>query len=245
MHVPLIVTRVLSTTKAHLSQVTSCPQPASDIAIPIATGDTYCASAFVRSQAGGTASGSFTLWMLGDGNENGTRTYRGLSTKENWTPVSTCATATHSHSALRIQFYPGPNRGTTNIDDVAFGNFRDLPKQQLTSSRRPRVQGRARVGRTLTARPGSWLPATSQSRYRWMRGGRPIAGASGRRYRLRSADRGKRVAVNVTAKGFGYLSATVPSASTRRVRGKRGRLRPPGGGQHLFNRNPGLDGHAS
>ena len=220
---PLIVTRVLSTTKAHLSQVTSCPQPASDIAIPIATGDTYCASAFVRSQAGGTASGSFTLWMLGDGNENGTRTYRGpLHQGE----LDAGLHVRHHDSQPQRTTHPVLPRAQQGHHQhrrrLLSGNFRDLPKQQLTlGSRRPRVQGRARVGRTLTARPGSWLPATSQSRYRWMRGGRPIAGASGRRYRLRSADRGKRVAVNVTAKGFGESSsATVPSASTRRVRGK-------------------------
>ena len=90
-----------------------------DVAQSIGVGDTYCASAFVRSQIGGTASGGFTVWMIGGAyNENGQQAYSRLGTRNNWSPVSTCVTATTAHSAIRVQFYATPNGGTTQVDDV-------------------------------------------------------------------------------------------------------------------------------
>ena len=90
-----------------------------DIPASINAGDTFCASTFVRAQKGGTASGSFALWLIGGAsNENGVQAYANLATLDKWTPLSTCVTATTGHSAIRVQFYPTPNGGTTDADDV-------------------------------------------------------------------------------------------------------------------------------
>ena len=189
-----------------------------DIAIPITNGDTYCASAYVRSQTGGTASGTFTLWMLGGTPENGSRDYRGLSTKDNWTPISTCATATQNHTALRIQFYPTPNGGTTNIDDVAFGNMSDLPGSRIANSARPSIAGTTKVGSTLTARVGSWTYGGLNYAYEWRANGARIAGANRSRLKLASAQRGKRVTLIVTASRPGYAYGSASSPATRAIR---------------------------
>ena len=83
---------------------------------------------------------------------------------------------------------------------------------------RPRVRGKARVGKVLVVRPGTWTPTPATTAYRWLRNGRPIARATGPRYRLTKADRGRRVSVRVTATGGGWQAGTATSRPTRRVR---------------------------
>jgi hypothetical protein len=71
------------------------------------------------------------------------------------------------------------------------------------------LQGRAKVGRTLSC----FAPAgMSKPRYRWLRGGRPIHGATNRTIKLRKADGGRRVSCRVTGMLNGER-ATVTSAA--------------------------------
>ena len=43
----------------------------------------------------------------------------------------------------------------------------------------PTIKGKAKVGKTLTALPGTWGPAPVTFTYQWLRNGKPIAGATG------------------------------------------------------------------
>lgn len=63
----------------------------------------------------------------------------------------------------------------------------------------PVVSGTARVGETLQATRGTWLPEPTTYSYRWLRDGVPIAGAYAASYRLAGADRQHRISVRVTA----------------------------------------------
>ncbi|RIX30314.1 S8 family serine peptidase [Amnibacterium setariae] len=79
----------------------------------------------------------------------------------------------------------------------------------------PRTTGTARVGKRLTATSGSWKPSPTAVRYRWLRDGKPVAGATGRAYRLRPRDAGHRIAVRVQAVRGGTLAATATSPARR------------------------------
>ncbi|MEI5676519.1 MULTISPECIES: glycosyl hydrolase [unclassified Nocardioides] len=68
----------------------------------------------------------------------------------------------------------------------------------------PRITGTPVVGRTLTADPGTWDVAGVGFAYQWLRGGTPIAGATGASYRVVTADAGRALAVRVTATKAGY-----------------------------------------
>ncbi|WP_165375494.1 hypothetical protein [Sanguibacter massiliensis] len=94
---------------------------------------------------------------------------------------------------------------------------RAVPGARFRSAPRPKVSGTARVGRTLTARAGTWRPA-AKVRYQWLRSGKKIAGATKATYRLRAADRGARIAVRVTAVRSGYVSTSTTSRTTAVVR---------------------------
>lgn len=87
----------------------------------------------------------------------------------------------------------------------------------------PKISGTARVGHTLTAKPGRWRPHGVTFSYQWLRAGTPIAGATGAHYRVVDADAGSPLTVSVTGSKSGYASATVVSAPTAEVIGRNGK----------------------
>lgn len=87
-------------------------------------------------------------------------------------------------------------------------------KATLTRTSTPTIAGTARVGRTLTARAGTWAPAPVTLAYQWYRDGVAISGADGSTYRLRDADWGHRLKVRVAGSRAGYVSVPRWSAAT-------------------------------
>ncbi|UJP40831.1 Ig-like domain repeat protein [Cellulomonas palmilytica] len=74
----------------------------------------------------------------------------------------------------------------------------------------PSVTGTARVGATLTAKVGTWTPASATTSVQWLRDGTAVSGATGTTYTLTAADAGKRVAARVTAdNGLGWAPAVL------------------------------------
>ncbi|KAA1425100.1 hypothetical protein FE697_004255 [Mumia zhuanghuii] len=83
---------------------------------------------------------------------------------------------------------------------------------------KPRIAGVTKVGKRLRiarlSRSG-FTPAPSRLRYQWYRGATKIRGATKATYRVKRADRGKRVRVRIIAVRPGHLTGTY---DTRRVR---------------------------
>lgn len=67
----------------------------------------------------------------------------------------------------------------------------------------PAVAGSPRVGDVVAASSGSWSGAPLSYAFQWLRGGTPIAGATGAVYTPAAADAGAYLAVRVTATGAG------------------------------------------
>ncbi len=86
------------------------------------------------------------------------------------------------------------------------------------SAATPKITGTARVGRVLEAKPGNWSSKATLT-YQWLRGGKAIKGATGKKYKLVSADKGKRISVKVTGKRSGYASSSKTSKKTDCVLG--------------------------
>lgn len=80
----------------------------------------------------------------------------------------------------------------------------------------PKISGTAKVGKTLIVNPGLWDSGTTVS-IEWLRAGVPIAGATGRTYKLTTKDKGKQISVRMVAENDGYESKTVVSAKTGKV----------------------------
>ena len=73
--------------------------------------------------------------------------------------------------------------------------------------------GTPTVGSTLTAVAGSWGPSPVTLRYRWLRDGEPIAGATSKTYKLTDADGGTAISVRIAGSKSGYTSASRTSRS--------------------------------
>ena len=110
---------------------------------------------------------------------------------------------------------------------------------------RPSITGEARVGKLLQLHNGSWSPRVTRFRYRWKRcnaaGKRcvTIRRATRKRYRLRSGDRGHRIAVVVAAHDKrGWTTAT--SKRTKRIGAAAtgAKSTAPGPSQNPTSQNP-------
>ncbi|WIE65391.1 S8 family serine peptidase [Curtobacterium sp. MCLR17_036] len=78
------------------------------------------------------------------------------------------------------------------------------------------ISGTAKVGATLTAKPGTWA-AKATYKYQWLRDGKAITTATGSKYKLTSSAAGHRFSVKVTAHASGYKDGTATSRSTAKV----------------------------
>jgi hypothetical protein len=81
----------------------------------------------------------------------------------------------------------------------------------------PSISGRAKVGSTLKANPGTWAPAPVTLKYQWKANGAAISGATGKSWTITSGAKGKRITVTVTGSKTGYTSTSRTSSSTATV----------------------------
>jgi hypothetical protein len=121
---------------------------------------------------------------------------------------------TYSGRTLQVRAIatlPGYAEGIAFTDEVTI-------LRPPLSGASPTIRGRAKVGRTLRVRGAyDWTPTADEVRFRWLRAGRPIPGATSRTYTARVADIGKRLRVRVIALREGYQRGVVTTSPTRRV----------------------------
>ncbi|MCJ1673983.1 hypothetical protein MT355_12020 [Rathayibacter sp. VKM Ac-2929] len=79
----------------------------------------------------------------------------------------------------------------------------------------PTITGTAKVGQTLTAKPGTWAPAPVALTYQWYRGSTAISGATTATYKLATADKAGSITVKVTGTKTGYTTLTKTSTAVK------------------------------
>jgi hypothetical protein len=104
--------------------------------------------------------------------------------------------------------YPDVTQASIETAPVAAG---------VLTTAKPTIGGTPTVGRTLTARPGTWTTGTAFT-YAWFADGVRVKGQAARRLVLAKAQRGKHITVTVTGSQAGYTSASRTSARTPKVR---------------------------
>jgi hypothetical protein len=80
---------------------------------------------------------------------------------------------------------------------------------------KPAIKGVAKVGRTLRVKVAASSASVS---YQWYVGGKKVAKATKATYKVKAADRGKRIAVKATARKAGFTAVTKTSAKTAKVK---------------------------
>ncbi|MER8086128.1 hypothetical protein ABTZ57_13500 [Streptomyces sp. NPDC094048] len=99
---------------------------------------------------------------------------------------------------------------TTAAVKIATGSAPKATKQ-------PTISGTAKAGRTLKAAHGTWTPAPTSYGYQWYANGKAISGATKSALTLKSAQRGKKITVKVTARRTGHASGSATSKATKAV----------------------------
>jgi hypothetical protein len=93
-----------------------------------------------------------------------------------------------------------------------------VQKATLAAKRGQKIAGEARWTHTLVARPGRFSARPSKVAYQWLRGGRPVEGATGRAYEIRPEDVGSRLRVRLTVLSPGYQPLELVTEPTDVVR---------------------------
>ncbi len=118
--------------------------------------------------------------------------------------VEVTATVTDPETGEQLQ-----EQARSEADRVVRGTFE--------SEERPTVEGEPRYDHTVVLRKGGWSRRPDVVRVQWLRDGRPIKGATGRRHHLGLEDFDERIAVQLTARKEGFRKAVVVSRATPRV----------------------------
>jgi ELWxxDGT repeat protein len=97
------------------------------------------------------------------------------------------------------------------------------PLGTLAKTPTPSIKGVAKVGRTLKVVKRTYDSGVSKS-YQWLRNGKAIKGGAAKKssYKLRSADKGKRIQVRVTLKKSGFTTVVKTSKKTAKVKASKG-----------------------
>ena len=126
-----------------------------------------------------------------------------LTSKDKGAKISVTATGKKSE-------YPTVSKTSAKTKTVKAGTL---------TTKTPKISGTAKVGKKLTAKPGSWKPSGVKFTYQWYRGSSKIKGATKSTYTLKSADKSKKIKVKVTGKKSGYTTASKTSKATSTVKG--------------------------
>ena len=131
------------------------------------------------------------------------------------TGIGSDGTRTPSSACRPRSSCPPSRRSTAPITTPIVNATPVAPLAKPSVQKKPKLSGAARVGRTLKLKRGTWV-ATTSFRYRWLRNGVAIKGATRTSYKLRRADRGKRIACRVTARNA--AGSTAARTASVRVR---------------------------
>ncbi|MET0931680.1 MAG: hypothetical protein ABWX74_19320 [Aeromicrobium sp.] len=107
----------------------------------------------------------------------------------------------------------GSRAGFASVSQTSAGT--KVAKGTLASAK-PKVTGKAKVGKTIKVSRGSWTSGTTFT-YSWYANGKAIKGAKKSSLKLTSAQKGKRITVKVTGSKSGYASVSKTSGKTSKV----------------------------
>ncbi len=99
----------------------------------------------------------------------------------------------------------------------ASGTWRVFAPSHIANAGAPVITGTATENQTLTVNASGIADADGLGAfsYQWKRNGAAIKGATGTRYKLGKADRGKRITITVTAKRYGYTTGSATSKAKK------------------------------
>ena len=83
------------------------------------------------------------------------------------------------------------------------------------ATKKPKITGTAKAGRTVSVNVGTWTPRADSYRYEWRLNGKVIRGVTGKTLKLKSSMRGKKITVTVVARRAGHTGGRSTSTSVK------------------------------
>lgn len=130
--------------------------------------------------------------------------YRGSSAISRATSTSYTIVAADAGKSLSVRV-TGTKKGYLTVTRSSPAST--VPRQ-LTVPSKVALSGRATVGSTLTASPGTWGPSPVTLSYQWLRDGEAISKATSKTYKIVSADAGHELSVRIKGSKSGYTSVS-------------------------------------
>lgn len=90
---------------------------------------------------------------------------------------------------------------------------RTVSSAAIKSVGNPKISGTIRRGSTVRATKGAWNITPTSYSYQWYRGGKAIKGATKPKYKLTSADIGRKITAKVTVKRHGFKTGSSTTAA--------------------------------
>ncbi|WP_235737367.1 carboxypeptidase regulatory-like domain-containing protein [Nocardioides alcanivorans] len=103
-------------------------------------------------------------------------------------------------------------------DDVSVTSTATSAVVGVLTSTKPKIKGKAKVGKKLKAKTGSWGPKPVTLKYQWLRNGKKIKGATKANYKLVKKDAKKKISVKVAGKRANFTTVSRTSAKTGKVK---------------------------
>jgi hypothetical protein len=100
--------------------------------------------------------------------------------------------------------------GTKTTEETTY-----VGKGKVKGAKVPVVEGKAKIGKKLRAVVGEWGTQGLKYSYQWYRNGKKIKGATKAKYKVKKADKGKKLTVKVTGQSAIYLAKSKTSAAVR------------------------------
>jgi len=107
--------------------------------------------------------------------------------------------------------------GSTNTDTGVKTDKDTVLVKAFDKTPKPKITGKAKVGKTLKAKVGTWNPKPNFT-YQWYANGKAIKSAKKATLKLKKAQKGKKITVKVTAKKIGFITAAKTSKKTAKVK---------------------------
>lgn len=129
--------------------------------------------------------------------------------------VGTKLVLTPAHRGLRIVVAVWGRTGPTTWE-VKDSDPTDEVSTNVLTAATPTISGSLAYGSIVTAKPGAWTAGATLS-YQWYANGRAISGATAASFKLGTEQKGVTLAVKVTGKKTGFITASRTSTTTAKV----------------------------
>ena len=132
-------------------------------------------------------------------------------------PALVGRTITLAVTGTRTGFTDATTTATTVIAAATLSGPTAAVQPGTIATTRPTIHGKAKVGKKLTAEPGTWSAngTAVTLAYQWFVNGKAIKGATKAKLKLTKKLKGKKVTVQVTGSAAGYTTVDETSKATR------------------------------